>query len=147
MHEGLLLETERFLHDRIPLSKAMGVRLESYDASGLTLTAPLEANHNHLGTAFGGSLAAVATLAGYALLWLELDDRDSHIVIRASRISYKHPVASELRATCLHPGPEAITRFKARFAKAGKASIPLTVVLGPEDRPQVEFEGTYVAIR
>lgn len=147
MNEALLLETERFLHDRIPLAAAMGVRIESYDSSGLTLTAPLEANHNHLGTAFGGSLAAVATLAGYALLWLELDDRNSHIVIRSSRISYKHPVEGELRATCIHPGASTITRFKARFAKAGKASIPLKVVMGPADRPHVGFEGVYVAIR
>ena len=32
----------------------------------VVLTAPLEINHNHLGTAFGGSLAALATLAGCA---------------------------------------------------------------------------------
>ncbi|MGC4017391.1 MAG: YiiD C-terminal domain-containing protein [Luteolibacter sp.] len=147
MNEALLLETERFLHDRIPLAAAMGVRLESYDPTGLTLTAPLEANHNHLGTAFGGSIAAAATLAGYALLWLELDDRDSHIVIRSSRISYKRPVEGELRAVCVHPGASAISRFKARFAKAGKASLPLKVLMGPPDQPHVGFEGVYVAIR
>ena len=82
----LLRETEAFLHDQIPLTQAMGVRLESYDASGLILTAPLAPNHNHLGTAFGGSLATLAILAGYTLLWLELGDRSSHIVIQESQI-------------------------------------------------------------
>src|SRR5690606_33240492 len=59
-------ETEAFLHAKIPLARAMGVRVERCDSEGLVLTAPLEPNHNHLGTAFGGSLAALATLAGYA---------------------------------------------------------------------------------
>ena len=66
-----LRETEEFLCAKIPLTRAMQVRVEGYDKSGLVLTAPLAANHNHLGTAFGGSLAALVMLAGYALLWLE----------------------------------------------------------------------------
>ena len=40
---ALLEETVAFLHDRIPLTKAMGVGLESYDDRGLVLTAPLAA--------------------------------------------------------------------------------------------------------
>ena len=85
-------ETEAFLHAKIPLARAMGVRVERCDSEALVLTAPLEPNHNHLGTAFGGSLAALATLAGYAFLWRELRDPDAHIVIRRSELDYRHPV-------------------------------------------------------
>ncbi|RYD25022.1 MAG: hypothetical protein EOP86_27860, partial [Verrucomicrobiaceae bacterium] len=85
-HAALLTETGDYLHRQIPLSRAMGARVETYDGETLVLTAPAELNHNHLGTAFGGSLSALATLAGYGLLWLELGSRDSHIVIRRSRI-------------------------------------------------------------
>ena len=59
---SILHDTERFLHEQIPLTKAMEVTLESYDGSQLVVTAPLEPNYNHLGTAFGGSLSALTTL-------------------------------------------------------------------------------------
>jgi len=82
MSDSVLQETERFLHEQIPLTRAMGVRVRSWDGEKLWLSAPLEPNHNHLGTAFGGSLSALATLAGYSLLWLLLGDREA---------SHRHP--------------------------------------------------------
>src|SRR6202453_1858310 len=89
---------ERFLHGKIPLVRAMGVKAESYDGHTLALSAPLERNHNHLGTAFGGSLAAMATLTGYGMLWLELGDADAHVVIARSTMKFLRPVRGALRA-------------------------------------------------
>jgi thioesterase domain-containing protein len=140
-------ETERFLHEQIPLTKAMGVRVGEHDAGGLALTAPLAANHNHLGTAFGGSLAALATLAGYALLWLELGNRDAHIVIRRSELDYRHPVTGPLRAICRRPPEAELAAFRATFAKAGKARIRLQVTVEEAGRVCMAFAGTFVAIR
>jgi thioesterase domain-containing protein len=60
---------ELFLHEMIPLAKAMGVGVEVSDASALVLTAPKEQNKNSLNTAFGGSLVSLATLAGYGVVW------------------------------------------------------------------------------
>ena len=144
---SLLHDTERFLHEKIPLSLAMGVQVESRDKHGLILTAPLAANHNHLGTAFGGSLSALATLAGYALLWLELGDREAHIVIHSSSIRYRHPVTGNMRALCLCPNASELSAFKTRFAKNGKARITLQVSIEQDGRACVDFEGVYVALR
>jgi thioesterase domain-containing protein len=143
----LLSDTENYLHEKIPITRAMGVRVVCFDAEKLVITAPLEANHNHLGTAFGGSLGAIATLAGYALLWLELDDRDSHIVIKSSSIRYLHPVRGDFRAVCrrLHPGQ--LETFRAKFGRTGKAGIELAVTIEENDRICVDFEGLFVAIR
>ena len=60
---------ELFLHEMIPLAKAMGVGVEVSDERALTLTAPKEQNKNSLNTAFGGSLVSLATLAGYGVVW------------------------------------------------------------------------------
>jgi thioesterase domain-containing protein len=142
-----LAATERFLHEQIPLTRAMGVKVESHDTRGLVLGAPLAANHNHLGTAFGGSLAALATLAGYALLWLELGNRDAHIVIRRSELDYRHPVTGPLRAICRKPPEAELAGFRTTFAKAGKARIRLDVTVEEAGRVCMAFTGTFVAIR
>ncbi|HEY1051451.1 MAG TPA: YiiD C-terminal domain-containing protein [Prosthecobacter sp.] len=141
-----LRETEDFLHTQIPITRAMGVRVESWDACQLVLTAPLEINHNHLGTAFGGSLAALATLAGYACLWLELGDRAAHVVIAESALSYRRPVRGELRAVCRRPEGGSLTTFKSTFAQTGKARIRLGATIEDSDGTvAVEFSGMFVA--
>jgi thioesterase domain-containing protein len=137
-----LCETEKFLHEKIPLTRSMEVRVESDDERQLTLSAPLAANHNHLGTAFGGSLAALAMLAGYALLWLELGDRDAHIVIRESALQFRRPVRGDLRATCRRP--QDLEAFRERFAAKGKARLVLKVAIESEGETAVDFTGTYV---
>ncbi|WP_367870127.1 YiiD C-terminal domain-containing protein [Luteolibacter sp. Populi] len=140
-------DIEAFLHGKIPVTKAMEIRVESYEDDRLVITAPLAANHNHLGTAFGGSLAAIATLAGYALLWLELGDKEAHIVIRSSKVSYDRPVRGEIRAVCVRPAESTLTRFRKNYERSGKGRIKLGVTIVEEDNVCVDFEGIYVAIR
>jgi len=145
--DATLAATEAFLHQQIPITSAMGVKVAAYDEAGLLLTAPLEENHNHLGTAFGGSISSLATLAGYALLWLELGDHTAHIVIRSSSLSYQKPIRGDLHALCHHPLPDDLTAFKARLEKSGKARISLTVTLSENGTACATYQGEYVALR
>ena len=143
----LLRETERFLHAQIPITKAMRVKVESFTEQALVLSAPLAANHNHLGTAFGGSLAALAMLAGYSWLWLELDDRAIHIVISESKMLFRRPVAGEIRAVCRRPDFASLTNFKENLAEKGKARLQLEVTIETEGEIAATFAGTYVVRR
>lgn len=59
------------LLEEIPLARHMEIRVLCSDRRSLLLSAPLAANSNHKGTAFGGSLYSVAVLAGWGLLTLE----------------------------------------------------------------------------
>jgi len=138
---------EELLHHKIPITRAMGVRVEDYDRHRLVLTAPLDANVNHLGTAFGGSLNALAVLSGYALLWLELQDSECHIVIRSSSISYDRPVTGEIRAICILPEDEALAQFKQTFRERGKARISLAATIEEQGITAVRFQGVFVALR
>ncbi len=140
-------EITRYLHEKIPLTRTMGVKVETYNSEKLILSAPLEANHNHLGTAFGGSLAAIATLAGYSLIWLELGDRDSHVVIKSSSIQYRYPVRGDLHAVCKRLDQNELDAFRTKFARTGKAGIDLSVTIEENDRVCVDFQGLFVAIR
>src|SRR5260221_14704312 len=116
-------DLERFLHAQIPLTVAMGVQVAECSDERLVLTAPLAPNRNHLQTAFGGSLHALAALSGYSLLWWLLREPEAHIVIRESTIQYDRPVRSTLRAVCSSPSPVELERFRRDFARKGKARI------------------------
>lgn len=143
-----LSELESYLHDKIPLARAMGVRVEvGASSDALVLTAPLAPNHNHLGTAFGGSLSAVATLAAYGLLWVELGDRAGHIVIHRSEMVYHRPVRGEIRAICRRPAEAELAEFRRQFAATGKSRIRLGAMIEYEGRVCVEFAGDFVALR
>ena len=142
-----LREAEEFFHRRIPITRAMGVRIAAYDGEQLTLVAPLALNHNHLGTAFGGSLSAIATLAGYGLLWLELRDQALHLVIRHSSLSFRRPVRKDVVAICRRPNPEILREFKAALERHHKARIGLEVTIEEDGLLAVEFQGLFVALR
>lgn len=138
-------EIERYFHRRIPLTAAMRVRVDSWDGARLVLSAPLDVNHNHLGTAFGGSLNALAMLAGYGLIWLLLDDPEAHVVIRRGTVHFHRPVSGDLRAVCVRPPEEAVTAFRGQFAASGKARLALRVHIPQDKQIAVEFDGLYVA--
>ena len=81
---------ERYMHRTIPLVEQMQVRVVAFDAAGLALTAPLAPNINHEQTAFGGSLASLATLACWGYLWLLLEDEPNmHMVVNEAHIRYQ----------------------------------------------------------
>ncbi|MHA3774550.1 YiiD C-terminal domain-containing protein [Verrucomicrobiota bacterium sgz303538] len=136
---------ERLFHEKIPLTRAMGVKVASYDGDTLTLVAPLEPNRNHLYTAFGGSLHALATLSCYGWLWLELENDSAHIVVRESTVSYRHPIHGELRAICRRPSSEAVELFKSNFAARKKARLELEATIEEDGKVAVRYVGEFVA--
>ena len=141
-------DLEAFLHEKIPLTRAMGVHVVESGAR-LVLEAPLAANINHLGTAFGGSLHALPTLACYTALWTLLREAgvDGHVVVKKSSANYRSPVKGKLRAVCLRPAPAAVAAFREDLRRHKKARMDLTAIVeGADGRPAVEYSGTFVAL-
>jgi thioesterase domain-containing protein len=136
---------EKFLHQQIPITRAMGVRVVSNDDNGLIVEAPVALNSNHLRTGFGGSINAVATLAAYGLLWLELDDPAVHVVVAESSIRFLRPVRETIQAICLHPPASELAAFRAQFAAKQKARITLRVNVIEQGQTAAEFHGIFVA--
>jgi thioesterase domain-containing protein len=143
-----LTELEHVLHAEIPLTRAMGVTVKDFDASGLTLAAPLAPNINHKSTAFGGSLATLATLAGWGLLQLLLRDRQPvTVVIQESRAQYLLPVTGDFTATAFTPAAEALEKFRTQLDRRGVARIDLVSSIPVKSRVAVHFEGRFVAFK
>lgn len=138
-------ETEAFFHRLIPITRAMGIRVVAFDGQQLTIEAPLALNHNHLGTAFGGSLNAIATLAGYGWVWLEVQDPACHVVVRDSAIKFRRPVRHDIRAICRRPEESMVSAFRDGYLQKGKGRMKLDVTIEDDGLVAVEFVGTFVA--
>ena len=144
---------ELFLHEMIPLAKAMGVRVEVSDDRALVLTAPKEQNKNSLNTAFGGSLVSLATLAGYGVVWELMKDEKKtekpvwHIVVKESRAAYRRPVLGDLRAICERPAQAAIAEFKEALARYGKAKLKLRASIIEDGNVAVDVQAAFVVSR
>ena len=123
----------------------MGVRVVAHDENGFAIEAPVALNSNHLRTGFGGSINAVATLAAYGFLWVELGDPAVHVVVAESSVRFLRPVRTTIHAICPRPSPEDWAAFQTRFNEKGKARITLRVNVVEEGAAAAEFEGVFVA--
>jgi len=137
-------EAERYFHNEIPITRAMGLRVEVCDENQFIVAAPVNLNSNHLRTGFGGSINAVATLAGYGLLWSALRDEKAHVVVAESSIRFLRPVRKTIHAACSRPGPERWVAFQDHLKQKGKASINLKVTVVEEGEHAADFEGKFV---
>lgn len=140
---------EAFLHAKIPLTRAMGLRVAESSAQRLVLEAPLDKNVNHLGTAFGGSLHTLPTLACYAALWTLLREAgiDGHVVVKQSEAFYRQPVTGTLRAVCVRPAATEVSEFISELRRHKKARMELTAIVeGSNGKPAVEYSGSFVAV-
>lgn len=137
---------EEYFHKKIPLTRAMGVRVIEHPGGSFAVEAPVLPNHNHLDTAFGGSINAVATLAGYGLLWIELrGDSRIHVVVAESSIRFLRPVRETIRATCTPPSEAEWSSFKTALATTGKARLTVQVLVEEGGALAARFTGVFMA--
>jgi thioesterase domain-containing protein len=142
-------ELEKFLHLKIPLTHAMGIRVIQTGPHQLILEAPLAPNINHLGTAFGGALHTLPTLACYATLWTLLVEAgvDGHVVVKTSHANYRQPVRGAFRASCNRASSSNAAAFIDELRRFKKARMNLeSIVCDPDGKPAVEYHGSFVAL-
>lgn len=140
-----------YLQERIGreflLARHIGVVVESADDAAVVLRAPLAPNANHQGTAFGGSLYALAVLSGWAWLTRYLAARNvsADAVIQESNTRFLVPVEGELRAHAKAPSAAQIAKFHKMLQRAGRGRIPLRVDINSGGSLATLFEGVFVA--
>lgn len=133
----------------IPLTGFMGVEVQYYDGRELRLAAPYEPNRNHKGAAFGGSLAALAVVTGWAMVELARRERglDAEVVIAQLETRYLAPVTTTLVSCCERPPTEIMEALFAEFMTCGKAAVELTITIEGERPGSVTSRARYVLIR
>jgi len=139
---------ERYLQEHIPLSAAMATTVVKATPEEVLLGAALEPNLNHRNTAFGGSVGALAILAGWTLVHLRLraDGVDARTVVQRSDVSYLHPVADDFQARALPPDPEAWRRFRRALKRFGRGRVAVRVEVLCGGELVAELDGDYVSL-
>ncbi|HEY3645262.1 MAG TPA: YiiD C-terminal domain-containing protein [Gammaproteobacteria bacterium] len=139
---------QAYMLAHIPLVAQMQVQVESADAAGLRLTAPLAPNINHEQSAFGGSLASLMTLACWGYLWLQLEEQKGlHIVVKEAQLSYLKPVTTTLDARCTPPADEELQRFLETLARRGKARLSLKAEVLQDGAVAAAYTGSFAVYR
>jgi thioesterase domain-containing protein len=138
---------QRYLHDHIPLSKAMGVEVVEATDAGVTLAAPLAPNINHRETVFGGSASAVAILSAWTLMYLRLksEQLNVRIVIQRNTMTYERPITGKFIASAAIPDTAAWRRFVDTLRRKSRGRFTVRSTLYRHAEEVGEFEGDFVA--
>lgn len=135
----------------MPPVAALGLRVASAaDDDRLCLRAPLAANVNDKGCAFGGSLVSLMTLAGWGLIVRRLAEagEDAEVYVAASEVRYRAPLYAELAAVAEPAEGESWAAFLAALRDTGKARFAVAAhVPLPEGGVAAECLGRYTAVR
>jgi thioesterase domain-containing protein len=138
-----------YLHEHIPLSKAMGVTVLKADQSGVIVSAPLEPNINHRETVFGGSASSIAILAAWSVVHfgLQREGLSCRVVIQKNTMSYDRPMAGAFTARCDAPDGATWQRFLATVRRKKMARIEVASILEYNGEITGKMEGIFVAMR
>lgn len=148
----MLTDTEDFLawlKPRIPLLEYLGINHLNWDGLTLEVPTPLAPNVNDKGTGFGGSQAAIATVAGWCLTTLCLRERalDCDVVIADSHLRYLKPVTADfITRVALQSGADA-DALAERVSERGRGKLELVVEVLCDEQVCMRLEGIYVAMQ
>jgi thioesterase domain-containing protein len=138
---------EQYLHQQIPLSRAMEVCALEVSQDAVRLSAPLAPNVNHRATVFGGSASALAILAAWSLLHVRLRPSfpQVSIVIQRQSTSYNRPIHGTFSARAALAQPDDWPRFLRLLARRGKARIGVVSTLDYAGQQVGQLSGDFVA--
>ena len=149
-YSELAAQLEQEILTDIPITRTMQLHIAQADGDTIALAAPLAPNVNDKGCAFGGSLASVLTLAGWALLVLQLRaaGEECEVYVQDSYLKYLAPVWGDFRATAQLAEGESWSSFFAALTSRGKGRLRIMAsVAGTDGAPATTLEARFVALR
>lgn len=131
----------------VPLAGALGIEAHSLGSDHVALSAPLAPNTNDKGTAFGGSLYAVAVLAGWSLVdrLARAQGLSVDVVIHEAVLEYLAPAADAFVCCArLHPAAES-PRFLQALRRRRAARIAVDILTESAGVLALRCRASYVA--
>ena len=136
-----------YLHDHMPLSRAMAVEVLEASAAHVLLEAPLAPNINMHGTMFGGSGATLALIAAWSVVHLKLEAEGltSKLVIHRTETEYLLPIEGTAQASARLENADWES-FRNTYDRRGRARLTVTSELLYDGQVAARLIGEFVAI-
>jgi thioesterase domain-containing protein len=134
----------------MPPAAAMRIDAVHFADHHLRLHAPLAANLNDKGNAFGGSLASVMTLAAWGLVCLRLRaaGESADVYVADSQLRYLAPLYTDLDAGAWIADGEDWDAFLRCLRERGRARLALeAAVYDGGGRPVATLAARFAALR
>ena len=133
----------------MPPVAAMAISVDRMDEQGLHLLAPLAANVNDKGNAFGGSLASLLTLSSWSWVSLQLEAAglEADIYVADSQLRYRLPVYEDLHAVANVAADQDVDAFVAMLRRRGRGRISMQAkIVLASGGVAAEFDGRFAAM-
>ncbi|PCJ63006.1 MAG: hypothetical protein COA79_02500 [Planctomycetota bacterium] len=146
-HKDFLKQIEDIMLAKIPLLKSMKAKVFQSEDGEFSMKAPLGPNQNHVMSAFGGSIAALATAAGWGVIVGELKKGNisASVVVVKSSIKYIQPIMSDFIASCKTEPIVRWTKFKDKLKTTSHSKIKICVNVVCNHEVCAILEGTFLA--
>ena len=130
-------EVTAYLHQHIPVTRAMQFSVLPVSEGALKLSAKLTPNLNHQETAFGG----------WTLIHLRLraDLQKYKIVIQKSEIEFLRPIESDFTAECPVPDDRVWSLFHDSLQRKQRGRIALESTVKVNGQIAAVIKGIFVA--
>lgn len=144
MHAGAL---QAYLHQHIPLSRHMGIRVLEVDDARLRVQLPLAPNVNPHGTVFGGALSALGLVSAWMLLFaaFERAGLPVKLVGKQGQCEFLAPAEGDCIAHTELVPAERDALF-AQFRERGRARHTVITRICVGEREVARHTGVYTAL-
>ncbi|TWT60274.1 YiiD C-terminal domain-containing protein [Rubinisphaera italica] len=138
-----------YLHNNIPVCKAMGIEVLEATWEGARILLPLGENVNHRETAFGGSISTAGILACWLLINLRMRElqESPKIVVQTSETTFLTPIADAFEAECRTEDDAQWDRFLKIYQKKGRGRLQLTSTIFCGEKIAAQHSGSFVSIK
>ncbi|GAB3375033.1 thioesterase domain-containing protein [Spongiibacter taiwanensis] len=146
--EFSLSEFCRQTRQAIPLLQSMDLRFTEFGDHRLRVDMPLAPNINDKQTGFGGSIAALATAAGWAIVSLMLKSRPHRydVMVTESHMRYLAPATCNFYAIA-NVSDSAMATFNQVLDEQRQGRITLQVMVEQDGKQVAVYTGTYKVIQ
>lgn len=140
-------DATELLYRQVPLLRHTGLEVTELGRDAVQLRAPLSANGNHHGTAFGGSLSMLGIVAGWLLAYVGQDatQRTANIVIADSHTRYLAPLRADLVIDAQWT-PTDGARYRGQLAQGQRAEVVIQSRAGAPDQAAICQDNRFVAV-
>lgn len=142
------IEMQQLLHQEIPITEAMGIKIQQLSQHSISILAPFDANKNIHNTAFAGSIYTTATLAGWSLLthFLALNNLKGSVVMAKGEVKYLQPIHGDIVAECHITDLPKLDTFMTMLKKRNKARLDLEIKVVEDGAVKATLAGNFAVI-